>query len=660
MSSPYAWANQWPLPTFEEVQDKLIGNRTLTAADRLALFRDGVLTVTDANRRDEALAQAARGAFFEGKHGQQRPVVEWSPFAIPTIRDDTWPMAHTDVWPAWEGEAWEVFAHRAHVALWLAEGANPWIEWGRDKNGSWGLPEILLAAGDSGLLRRVMGHPDTPDLATLAQRRLSPLAQSRGLSHVPWLHAAAGLKTPSILDDLLARGMDPSAPDDRGRTPLFYAANAMQMERLLIAGANPLAQDGQQESVRRFWARTATNYATAIEPLLDQYERLLAPTAPSRLVSEADIQAAFGLGAQGQWEPVVALMNRSGSTWNTWRQPVTLKNGQVKEASWMGAAALGIMVPSNDPQKKVAYEWHMDSCHVIEATQKMLDEATPDSFDHETLSGLTDGQLWYVMGRSIPYLQAPSSPVTRHGNAERERQELNNTYVRRFRSALHDWGDKVTHGADEVVVEGEIIAGMAKNINTWGVPSFWREQILFAFIRLVGGLHGSRSLWERDRGRCPGEDQFHRELSDLDFADMATRWTVGWQAVAQAMMIDKSVRGTLSSRVLKTFDRYGGPHASTQAKAIRAYDALIPLAARQSLAGPLWLAVAEEQKADSVFMSEMSVQSMGQLWARWEKEGVKVDPVILGSRGVTLLREQFPALFPDLALPPKARSRRSP
>jgi hypothetical protein len=146
----------------------------------------------------------------------------------------------------------------------------------------------LVAAGDSGLLRRVLEHPDTPDVATLGQRRLSPLAMSRKSSHVPWLHAAARLQAPALLDGLLALGFSVNQPDDQGRTPLFYAGNAVQMERLLIAGANPRAVDHAQESVRRFWANTQANYPTVIEPLLNQYERLQFPNHSAARVSEAE------------------------------------------------------------------------------------------------------------------------------------------------------------------------------------------------------------------------------------------------------------------------------------------------------------------------------------------------------------------------------------
>jgi hypothetical protein len=117
MSSPHVWATQWPLPTFDEVKAKLTGDRSLTAADRLTLFHEGVLAVRGQAQRDEALAQAARGAFLEGKHGQQRPVVEWAPHAVPSVCSQSWPLSHDGPWPAWEGEAWEAFAHRAHVAL---------------------------------------------------------------------------------------------------------------------------------------------------------------------------------------------------------------------------------------------------------------------------------------------------------------------------------------------------------------------------------------------------------------------------------------------------------------------------------------------------------------------------------------------------------------
>lgn len=484
------WSEVWPLPTSEDVQDKLLLGRTLTAADRLAMFRDGQLIQPQAQSDlDRALQLAAKGAFEQGNHGQRRPELEWH-LQTQRSRDDHWPLQPGEAWPAWEGEDWETFAHRAHVAVWMTAGANPWVAWAEDRHGPWGLPEILLAAADVGLWRRVMAHPATPDLAELAQRRLGPPKRGMGMAHVPWLHAAAALADPAILTDLLARGMDPQAQDDQGRTTLFYAANPEQLARLLEAGGSLDALDHQQESLRGYLARTKPDFLTAWAPVLDRFNAPQSLPVSNPVLSVEEIQEAFGQGAQGRWPEVQIKMDRAGPAWNDWRQGITLKNGVVRNSTWLGYVALQLLSPTTDPRKQVSFDWHHNQCHILDAAEKTLAEATSSTCTHETLPGLSDGLLWTWLLRASHVYQ----PVRLPGMDDLDYRDSMRALERRYQALVNDWEDRASQGGSRLSALSRQLEGMRQNLNTWATPGFWRDAMERVADNMVGHEYSTDNL----------------------------------------------------------------------------------------------------------------------------------------------------------------------
>lgn len=644
MSTP-DWSRQWPLPSPQEVQDKLIEGRTLTAADRIALFRDGHLVVpTDQAALDRALRLAAQGAFVQGTHGQRRPVFEWQTHRQ-TNRADPWPVKAGDPWPTWEGEDWEAFAHRAHVALWLDQGANPWLPWGQDRHGPWGLPEILIAAGDVGLWRRVMAHPATPPPADLAKRRLGPPAGSTGQPHLPWLHAAAGLADPTLMNDLLKQGRNPNARDDQANTPLFYAHDAQAMTRLLDHGADPDAVNAKQDSVRSYWARVSRSFKETLAPVLDAYSSPAA-SQPTNGLTDSELQEVFGQGARGLWPEVKAKMDQVGPAWNQWRQGVTLKNGQVRDASWLGYCALHLMSPKDNPRGGISHAWHHGACHVLDAAQKTLDEATPDSVNHETLPGLSDGLLWAMLVRRIGYLQPEFKP----GWDDADRRDTLNALERRRRALRDEWEDKASQGGSRVQALTQQLAGMRANLNTWATPAFWRDEITAVVRQLIGDKHQYDSLLTDSCRRFREGGGYRDDPSPADQAALRQQWGETWTTLAQLMLGDKTLRERLFEPVLyAAIDRVGlpgkGPMSAT----------LFPVTSQSAVVSALWLHIAENKDDYGIQTSRENL--FDGAWARWQAAGVTVDPQALGARGVALLKDQLPKEFATLEAPARPRRR---
>jgi hypothetical protein len=650
-ASPFAWAHHWPLPTAEAVQDKLVGGRTLTPADRLALFRDGLLETGPA-RRDAALRLAAQAAYFEGDHGQHRPGPSIGRYLrSPTARADVWPVAHTDTtWPAWEGEAWTTFAHRATVAVWLAEGANPWTPWASDRHGPWGLPEVAIAAADLGMLQRILASPRRLSLAALMDRRLAPLQDSRGLAHVPWLHAAATHTQGDMLSALLAEGFDPNQPDAQGRTPLFYAATPTQVERLLSAGAAIEVEDQAKQSLRGFLARLFPDFDHTIAPLLDRFGGVAAPvpTGPSA----ADIQAAFGQGSRGNWPPVAQIMADAGPVWTTWRQPLTLKNGTVRPASWLATTALGLLDTASDPRHAVDFNWAHEKFYVIEAAERVLQDATTDLLAHESLPGLPDGLLWRLLLTETPSFSAPQAlSYSRDRHAVNEWREATEG---RFNTSRNGWKDALLAGRTAVELEAAQIEGMYGVLNQWGTPGFWRTAITGRLNALFGNpraVLNSTPLLARARERF-ADYRLRPFATHPDAAVERHQMTQSWEKAGLALarvMGDKALRSAWAKDII----------AATDVPA-EMRPVLFPPAVRGALGSQIWLALAEEKTDSDYFLSDREENRWRATWTIWAQEGATLDAKRLGARGLAKLQQAFPTVAATVPQLPRPTRRASP
>jgi len=603
------------LPTASEVQATLVSGRPLTPADRLALRRDGQIQATP-DQMDTMLRLAAQHAYFDGQHGTRRPAPHLTPYLRSAELDDqAWPVVATEVWPAWAGDAGSSFAHRAVVAVWLADGANPWVPWGEEAGMPWSLPEVLIAANDVGMLRRVLAHPACPDVATLMTRRLAPLKDVRGQQATPWLHASATLPDGTVLGELLARGFDPSQVDGMGRTALFYIAGVTPLKQLLAAGADPERADAQREPLRAFLARSFADYATTLAPLLAQ-----------SLSASATIEEAFGQGRRGEWPAVEAAMKAAGPAWTQWRQPITLKNGQVRDASWLGSAALGLLDPDANPRFGEDFNWRHERIDVLPATDHLLREATDGLLAHETLPGLPDGLAWSAMLHAIQGLQL-SSRQFQHGSPAWH--QANGELQQRLRDTRDAWDARIMPGQTAVERQATRVSAMAKVLNLYGPPRLWRDQILRtlspAFAAQVG--HGMLN-------QAANTLEWNRPMDRPAIAKMPAEWAAFWSAVT-AVLGDKTLRATLTKDVIDAIHRVGAPYR----------DVLVPAAVRSALGSMLWLGQADQDGTVCRTSDENTrEQRWSSLWATWAQAGIKLDLGRLGGRGRTKLEGRFPHL----------------
>lgn len=123
--------------------------------------------------------------------------------------------------------------------------------------------ELAARLGWSKVFAECLGCPKAPSVHALSTAMLGDLdraenPQTGATESRHWIHWAAGQKDPAFVRALVDHGVSPELPDERGRTPVFFARSLPAVRQLLEAGASLEATDHRGMSVLAYWATSGS------------------------------------------------------------------------------------------------------------------------------------------------------------------------------------------------------------------------------------------------------------------------------------------------------------------------------------------------------------------------------------------------------------------